>query len=161
MKESFFEMLMTLFETTLLRLKEITEPEENRLPTDADPESITAHDKKASLETWNAKVAKGSFHMLIVKEANPHAIRVFTPDEQMKLTKASYQFLMRLSSWNIISREFMELVINQLLTSDSPLVSLQETKWTIRRLLVDKLPKNQLAYLDLVLYHQEDAIVRH
>lgn len=159
MKESLFEMLITLFETTLLRLKEITEPEENRLP--ATPESISAREKKASLATWNEKVAKGSFHMLVVKEANPEAVRVFTPEEQRKLTKASYQFLMRLNSWSIISREFMELVINQLLTSDSPLVSLQETKWTIRRLLADKLPKNQLLYLDLVLYHQEDAIVRH
>ena len=159
MKESLFEMLITLFETTLLRLKEISEPEGNQLSP--VPEVIPVQDKKSSLATWNEKVASGSFHMLVVKEASLNAIRVFTSDEQMKLTKASYQFLMRLNAWNIISREFMELVINQLLTSDSSLVSLQETKWTIRRLLTDKLPKNQLAYLDLVLYHQEDAIVRH
>ena len=159
MKESLFEMLITLFETTLLRLKEISEPEGARLSSDQDP--LAEHDKKTSLATWNGKVARGSFHMLVVKEASHDAIRVFTSDEQRKLTKASYQFLMRLNSWSVISREFMELVINQLLTSDSHLVSLQETKWTIRRLLADKLPTNQLAYLDLVLYHQEDAIVRH
>lgn len=159
MKESLIEMLLTLFETTLLRLKEITEPQENHLPVVSDP--ISAQDKKNSLAAWNEKVASGSFHMLVVKEASRDALRVFTPEEQMKLTKASYQFLTRLSSWGVISREIMELVINQLLISDSHRVSLQETKWTIRRLLADKLPRNQLAYLDLVLYHQEDAIVRH
>ena len=57
--------------------------------------------------------------------------------------------------------EFMEVILTRLLLSESHMVSLQETKWTIRSLLADKLPQDQLAYLDLVLYHQEDAIVRH
>lgn len=157
MKETLFEMLLNLFETTLLRLKEVNVPE--------NAGSHTARDEKARITSQflnsQEKLPKNVYQMMIMKDASQDAMRVFTPDEQMKLSKASYQFLMRLHAWGVISRDVMELIINRLIISDSYVVSLQETKWVIRALLADKLSFDQLAYLDLVLYHNEDAIVRH
>ena len=152
MKESLFEMLLSLFETTLLRLKEVSDPESDLKPL---------IEKKITEAVAQEKNSPAIFHLMVVKEASPQALRVFTLEEQMKLTKASYQFLMRLKTWGVISSEIMELVLNRLLLSDSHIVSLRETKWTIRSLLADKLSVDQLAYLDLVLYHTEDVAVRH
>jgi uncharacterized protein Smg (DUF494 family) len=157
MKETLFEMLLSLFETTLLRLKEVNASEEGQ--------STVVHDKKPNLPvnllTNHEKVVQDVYHMMVLKEANEQSMRVYSRDEQMKLSKASYQFLMRLHTWNIISSQVMELIVNRLMLSDSHIVSLQETKWVVRTLLGDKLSFEQLAYLDLVLYHKEDAIVRH
>ena len=152
MKESLFEILLNIFETTLLRLKEAN---------DLQGERLLSSEKKINIVSEKERTPLDVFHLMVVKEASPDAIRVFSPSEQMKLSKASYQFLMRLSSWGVISRDFMEVILTRLLLSESHMVSLQETKWTIRSLLADKLPQDQLAYLDLVLYHKEDAIVRH
>lgn len=157
MKETLFEMLLTLFETTLHRLDEVNasanqhEPAAHESSTGLMASSLARHDK----------VPHDVYHMLLLKEASPHSIRVLTRNEQMRLSKASYQFLMRLHTWGVISRDVMELIIHRLLLSDSHIVSLQETKWVIRSLLADNLTFDQLAYLDLVLYHKEDAIVRH
>jgi uncharacterized protein Smg (DUF494 family) len=157
MKEALFEMLLSFFETTLLRLKEVVVPEENgALSKDENKQSLAVTSINKS-----EKTTPDIYHMMILKEASDKATRVFSYDEQMKLSKSSYQFLMRLSEWNVISRDMMELIINRLLLSDSNVVSLRETKWIIRALLADKITYNQLAYLDLVLYHQEDAIVKH
>lgn len=153
MKESLFEMLLTLFETTLLRIKEVSDAQLPRIPTnESNPDQLILDDHP---------LARDSFHLRVIRPASPDSIRVFIQAEQMKLTKSSQQFLMRLHTWGIMSREFVELVITRLLLSHSPIVSLQETKWTIRSLLSDQLSFEQLAYLDLVLYHKEDAIVRH
>ncbi len=157
MKETLFEMLLSLFETTLLRLKEVANPD--------DCQTTSQHDNKNSFAVniinKQEKASSEIYHMMILKEASQNAIRVFSLDEQMKLSKSSYQFLMRLHTWGIISRDLMELIVNRLLLSDSHVVSLQETKWIIRTLLADKLSYAQLNYLDLVLYHKEDAIVKH
>lgn len=152
MKETLFEILLNLFETTLLRLKEANESQNSQ---NSLAEQILNSTQR------NEKVPHEVFQLYCVKDASPNAIRVFTTEEQRKLTKASYQFLMRLKSWGVISSEVMELVINLLLRSSSSTVSLRETKWTIRSLIADKLSFDQLAYLDLVLYHTEDAIVQH
>lgn len=87
--------------------------------------------------------------------------RVFTYDEQMKLTKASYQFLMRMKLWKILNEESFEMVLNQLQFSESRIVTLQETKWTIRNTLASTLNEEQLAFLDLVLYQSEDELTLH
>lgn len=150
MKESLFEILLNIVETTLLRLKEASDSQSDRL---------LANEKK--INVVSEKVPLDVFHLVVVKEASRDATRVFSPSEQMKLSKGSYQFLMRLNAWGVISREFMEVILTRLLISESHIVSLQETKWTIRSLLANKLPRDQLAYFDLVLYQQEDAIVRH
>lgn len=157
MKETLFEMLLTLFETTLHRLTEVGSRDHQHKPAAHDEiKSETAHPV-----VRDEKIPHGAYQVLFLKEAGADSMRIFTPDEQMKLSKASYQFLTRLNSWGIISRDVMELIIHRLLLSDSHIVSLQETKWIIRSLLGENLSFNQLAYLDLVLYHKEDAIVRH
>jgi uncharacterized protein Smg (DUF494 family) len=137
MKDSFFEMLLNLFEQSLAQLKKSRMSED-----DAD---VSAVEPQATLATESVKHAKST------------SMRVFTYDEQIKLTKASYQFIMRLLSWKIIHPEIMELILSQLLFSKSSFVTLDETKWTIRNALMENLSVEQLAFLDLVLYQKEDG----
>lgn len=156
MKETLFEMLLTLFETTLHRLAEVSNHEHQHLPAPENKTDITAQPSSR-----HGRLQHDVYQVLLLKEASAESMRVYTLDEQLKLSKASYQFLMQLNSWGIISRDVMELIMHRLMLSDSHTVSLQETKWIIRSLLGENLTFDQLAYLDLVLYHKEDAIVRH
>jgi len=147
MKDSLFEILLSLFEKTLTQLKE---KHQTNSVSEQEPvlEPLTA-DRKVGVEVQ------------VVKAASSTAIRVFTRDEQLKLTKASYQFLMRISSLGIVAPQTLELVINRLFFSDSRFVSLQETKWTIRNTLAQTLNSEQLAFLELVLYFKEDGLSLH
>lgn len=142
MKDNFFEMLLSLFEKTLSQLREHSDASKQ-----ASGSSDEAPDTRAEVT--------------LVQAASDQSVRIFTEDEQRKLTKASYQFLMRLSSWGILASDVLELIINQLIFSESRFVSLQETKWTIRHTLAKGLGTEQLAFLDLVLYHKEDELPRH
>jgi Smg protein len=144
MKDSLFEMLMNFFEKSLSQLKE------NNSTTDASPEEP---------DLWDVSTLEN--RTLTLKAPQETAMRVFTDDEKMKFTKASYQFLTRLLLWGIIAPETMELVINQLIFSESRFVTLQETKWTIRNTLAENLSASQLAFLDLVLYQKEDKLPLH
>ena len=148
MKDSLFEMLLSLFEKTLAQLKEkgVTE---GRGTGDTEKHTELSGSSSKGIVTE------------LIKTAEHTSMRVFTYDEQMKLTKASYQFLMRLLVWEVIDPEILELVMNQLLFSDSRFVTLEETKWTIRNALVDSLDAEQLAFLDLVLYQKEDEFTLH
>lgn len=146
MKDNLFEMLLGLFEKTLTQLKEDASASEN----DADSEK-QADTQDSSLGT----------DLVLVRSAHRSSVRVFTHDEQMKLTKASYQFLMRVALWGIVAPDVFELIINQLIFSESRFVTLQETKWIIRSTLASSLDAEQLAFLDLVLYHKEDELLLH
>jgi uncharacterized protein Smg (DUF494 family) len=142
MKDNLFELLLNLFERSLAKLNKADSAEENLDLLDDDQFSIE----------------KSTLHL---KSANESSTRVFTYDEQMKLTKASYQFIMRMKLWNIIDTDSLESIMDQLLFSDSRVVTLQETKWTIRNVLEDFLSVEQLAFLDLVLYKSKDECTIH
>lgn len=148
MKDSLFEMLMNFFERSLSQLKESTKSTSSK--NDIGP----AEPEHLDLSTLESRT-------LTLKSPQDTAMRIFTGDEKIKLTKASYQFLSRLLLWGIIAPETMELIINQLVFSESRFVSLQETKWTIRNSLADSLNPSQLAFLDLVLYQKEDKLPLH
>ncbi len=144
MKDSLFEMLMDFFEKSLAQLKESNKANANN---DQESELYEA----SSLES----------RTMVLKSPHREAMRIFTNDEKLKFTKASYQFLTRLLLWGIIAPETLELIINQLLFSESRFVTLQETKWTIRNALAENLDTAQLAFLDLVLYQKEDKLPLH
>lgn len=144
MKDSLFEMLMNFFEKSLSQLKESSS---STTISSEEPELLDA----STLES----------RTLTLKAPQETAMRIFTYDEKMKFTKASYQFLTKLMLWDIIAPETLELIINQLLFSESRFVSLQETKWTIRNTLAENLNASQLAFLDLVLYQKEDKLPLH
>lgn len=138
MKDSLFEMLINLFEKSLAQLKKTQAKAEN--------------EEGLSEETVDDS------ELLCVKLMNPMSFRILTLDERIKLTKASYQFLMRIKRWGVLQPELLEKVLHQLMESDSNLVSLEETKWTIRQVMAPYLEKDQLAFLDLVLYRHEDKV---
>ena len=147
MKDSLFEMLMNFFEQTLTQIKETNAAAEGLLP---------------SGQTNATEIQEDNNNHIVVRQQKKTSIRVFTPHEQFKFTKASYQFMMRLLRLEIISAEVMEEIIHQLLFSDSPFVTLQETKWAIRTILVERLvDPRQIAFLDMVLYQQEDRLPLH
>lgn len=152
MNDSLFTLLLSLFEKTLALLQE--------QPV-LDNEAVSAEVISPSVEE---PVLPSRVVCIQVEQLNTpkeQSTRVFTPTEQMKLTKASHQFLMRMSSWGLVAPETMELIINRLIFSESHIVSLQETKWTIRHALANGLNAQQLAFLELVLYQKEDHMQLH
>jgi uncharacterized protein Smg (DUF494 family) len=153
MKDSLFEMLMNFFEKSLSQITENKSVNINEKAALAEPD--------ASEKSVIAEETSLDNQSLIVRPAQETSIRVFTSDEQLKFTKASYQFLMRMLLWGVIASETMELIINQLIFSESRFVTLQETKWTIRNTLAVNLTAAQLAFLDLVLYQKEDELPLH
>lgn len=148
MKDNLFELLLSLVEKTLSQLKEKELSHTLNKNTGEDKELKSA-DKKIGVQVQ------------VLKEAHRNATRLYIKEEQIKLTKASYQFLMQLSSMGLISSQSLELIINRLFFSESRFVSLQETKWTIRNTLSHSLTTEQLAFLELILYSKEDGVVLH
>ncbi|KTD03729.1 DUF494 domain-containing protein [Fluoribacter gormanii] len=145
MKDNLFEMLLSLFEQSLTQLQE------SHKTADQDATEQLNEDENLASEE----------QVLHLKLQQNTSTRVFTYDEQMKLTKASYQFLMRMKLWKVLNPESFEMIMNQLQFSESRIVTLQETKWTIRNALSSSLNEEQLAFLDLVLYQSEDELTFH
>ncbi|HEN4771352.1 TPA: DUF494 family protein [Legionella pneumophila] len=145
MKDNLFEMLLNLFE------KSLTQLQKSHKSNDQDSQNQLLEEDLLSTEEQS----------LFIKSAQHKSTRIFTYDEQMKLTKASYQFLMRMKLWNIVDIDQFEAIINQLQFSESRIVTLQETKWTIRNALASTLNEEQLTFLDLVLYQTEDELTIH
>jgi uncharacterized protein Smg (DUF494 family) len=143
MKDNLFELLLNLFETSLDQLQK-----NHRV---VEESAQLQEDARDHLEDQS----------LYIRSAQHTSTRVFTYDEQMKLTKASYQFLMKMKLWGIVNNDSFELVMNQLLLSDSRIITLQETKWIIRNVLASNFNEEQLAFLDLVLYQSEDELTLH
>lgn len=148
MKDSLFEMLMNFFEKSLSQLKE------SNIVKD-----VSAAPVKETAESYDSGLIENK--TLVIKPATKTAMRVFTQEEQIKFTKASQQFLIRLILWGVFAPETIEIIINQLSFSDSRYVTLQETKWTIRNMLAENLDTAQVAFLDLVLYQKEDELPIH
>lgn len=145
MKDNLFEMLLSLFEKSLTQLQKSHRTAEKGLPEQLSEEEHLS----------------GEEQVLYLKPQQHTSTRVMTYDEQVKLTKASYQFLMRMKLWKMLNEESFEAIVNQLQCSESRIVTLQETKWTIRNILANTLNEEQLAFLDLVLYQTEDELTLH
>ncbi len=153
MKDSWFELMLNFFEKTITHLKE--QHVANKTNADAIGQLMEFGE---SLEAM-PRIVRVQVEQ--IKSPQQRSVRVFTPGEQIKLTKASHQFLVRMASWGVVSSETLELIMNRLLFSDSRIVSLQETKWTIRNTLSSGLNFDQIAFLDLVLYQKEDRLPLH
>lgn len=145
MKDNLFEMLLSLFETSLSQLQEDHKPSESESSEDATEEEHSAADEQIQ-------------HFKLQEQTST---RVFTYDEQVKLTKASYQFLMRMKLWKVIDGQTFEQIMDQVQFSDSRVVTLQETKWLIRSVMSSDLTEEQIAFLDMVLYQAEDELTIH
>lgn len=145
MKDNLVEMLLSLFEKSLSELHQ-----DNR---------SSADDALASL--YDEDILSVDEDVLFIKPARHTSIRVFTYEEQIKLSKASYQFLIKMKHLQIIDDFALELIMNQLLSSESYIITLEEAKWTLRTVLASQLDEHQLTFLDLVLYETEDALTVH
>ncbi len=142
MKDNLFELLLNLFENSLSQLHKGTEQE--TLASEADDES-----------------SAGTEHSLFIRAAHASSTRIFTYAEQMKLTKAGYQFLMKMKLLGVVDHEHFEQIMNQLDTSESRIITLQEIKWTIRYILANTLSEEQLAFLELVLQPIDEKHALH
>jgi uncharacterized protein Smg (DUF494 family) len=139
MKDNFFELLYHLFEQTLSQIQE--------------EQTVIKQEKPYLPEN----------HLLTLAEIPPEskAIRILSDMERLKLSKSSYQFLMRLKAWGILNEQSFELLLDKLHYTNSHIVTLQEIKWMTRELLVEHLTPLQLSFLDLVLYQTEDGYLAH
>lgn len=146
MKDSLFDLLLDLFEKTIAQLKE-------RYPQALANDLI----QNEKTETLAIPSKKATVHMALMQSASEKGFRVFTTDERVRLTKVSYQFLHRLTTWGVVSSEMMEIILNRLMFSDSHIITLSEVKWTVRNTLASTLEPEQLAFLDLVLYQKEQG----
>lgn len=145
MKDNLFEMLLDLFETSLTQIQKSHNSGDENSQEEMDEDELLADEEDS----------------IYIKSAQEYSTRVLTYDEQMKLTKASYQFMMRMKLLGVIDADVFESTLNQLYSSDSRIVTLQETKWTIRNILSNTLNEKQLAFLDLILFQAEDALALH
>lgn len=143
MKDNLFEMLLNLFEQSLSQLQEEHQP-------------VDSQDDHAA-----EAVLHNPYKGLYIKASNQKSTRIFTCEEQMRMTKASYQFLMRMKAWGVIDEYSFELVMNELELSESSIINLEETKWTIRQVLSNTLNEKQLAFLDAVLNQVKDKLTEH
>lgn len=142
MKDSMFELLLSLFEKSLAQLRKrdlLSNPDSDLLPHEAHNENSN----------------------LMVKLQNHSSTRVFTYEEQMKLTKASQQFLMKMKTWHMLNEQQFETIMSQLLFSDSRIVNLEETKWVIKNTLSNDLSNNQLLFIESVLNTNNQAETAH
>lgn len=144
MKDNLFELLLNLFEASLDQLQKSHHSMEQ--------------DSQDLLEN---QLQSAEDQSLFVRCAQEQSMRVFTYEEQMKMTKASYQFLMKMKLLSVLDDHDFEQIMNQIQFSDSRIITLQETKWTIRNVLAVNLNEEQLAFLDLVLYQSEDELTLH
>jgi len=153
MKDSLFDLLFHFFEKTITHLKE------QHVPDNKNAVILEQLADDSVSSEGMPKVVRVQVEQLNAPQSQ--SVRVFTHHEQLKLTKASHQFLMRIALWGIISAETLELIINRLVFSDSRYVSLQETKWTVRNTLAGGLTHEQVAFLDMILYQKEDRLPLH
>lgn len=145
MKDGLFEMLMSFFEKSLSELKE------------KHPQNTVGSMLNGASDSTDAR----QNNILMVKSARDSAHRVFTEEERSRFTRPGFQFLMQMMLWRVIAPKTLEQIMNNLLFSDSRFITLQETKWTIRNILAEHLTQPQIAFLDLVLYQKEDALLPH
>lgn len=142
MKDNWIDLLFNLFEKSLAQLKD-----EHNASTEKDP-----------LGALEDHLQEGS---AFIQANDQTSTRVLSCWEQAKLTKPGYQFLMRMKLLGLFSNESFEQIMNSIQFSDSRIVNLEEIKWVIRKVLGGKLNAQQLAFLDLVLYHKELAMPLH
>ena len=162
MKDNLLEMLLTLFEQTLTQLKEAHSPETPKELNELNAlNAEQALNQSTNVEVSSTTGKKTTLEMLWFRSASNQSARVFTPEEKIRFTSASHQFLKHLGRLGVLSSDTMEFVINRLMFSESRFVNLQETKWAVRNTLAENLPSAQLAFLDLVLYQKEDGLPLH
>lgn len=147
MKDNLLEKLMQLFDERL------SKPTANKAPhLDRDTASFP--------ENWGAlsNIEDNSYY---IKPTNKKSKRIFSPEERLKFTKKTYQFLEKLIQLDLIGERTFEMIVNQLLFSDSDYVKLHEAKWIIHHTLESSLTPQQLAFLNLILFDKEDCLVAH
>jgi uncharacterized protein Smg (DUF494 family) len=143
MKNSLFEILMIFFDQ---HVSQLTDSRQNN------------HAVNPNNDAENTTLAEP---LHVFASAKEQSMRIFVNEERLRLTKASYQFIMRMIVWKIISPPYIEQVLEQLLQSNTSFITLNETKWTIRSVMANHLNALDLAFLDLVLYQEEDNLTRH
>lgn len=145
MKDSLLEKLMQLFDQSLS--KRLKKPKQD----------IMNHNEGNHVENWGdlSSIEKNS---CFIKGAQSQSKRILCLQERLKFTKKSHQFIEYLMQLDIIGEKTFELIMNQLLFSDSHFISLNEAKWVVHHTLVDSLDEQQLAFLNMILSLPEDNL---
>ena len=142
MKDHLLDMLFDLFEKGLNQLKKYHSDHTNPA-SDIIEVPITSQDRPYK------------------RTKTEPSLRIISDLEQIKLTKSSYQFLMRMKLLGIIEAESFEHVMNLLQFSESRIVTLHETKWAIRKVLSEMLDKGEMDFLELIFHRENELQTLH
>lgn len=149
MKDNLLEKLMELFNDSLSKRTKAAKS------SDLDRNNV-----KDNAIDWN-ELSNIENNTYFIRESEKKSNRIPCLQEKIKLTSRSSRFLVQLHHMNIIGEKTFELILNQLVFSNSGFVTLNETKWVIFKTLESSLTENQLALLNLILYQKEDEITQH
>lgn len=143
MKDNWIEMLFNLFEQTFNKLRE----------------KATSVEEKSTDVPLNVP-ENSSF--LFIKAPSEHGSRVYSDFERLRLTNHSFQFLVRLSQWQIIPHELFEMALEHLfLMHPWDEIELSQTKQVLLDWFIDKLSAEQYAFLELAFQQPSDGLVAH
>lgn len=141
MKNSLFDMLLSLFENSISTDKKNT--------SNNNDKSVFSVIKEQSITTK------------FIKSQNDKSTRIFNFNEKMKFSENCFQLLILLFNSAEISNDLLESVINRLINSKSDYVTFEQVKHAILSTLAQNITAEQLAFLDLLFYQKEDGNILH
>lgn len=142
MNDQLFEMLLSLFEQALTKLKHHQKQLESSLP------HVAQHSTSESL--------------LYVQDPSVGSMRVLTIYEQVKLTKPAHQFLMRLMQSGMLSAVQFEHLMNQVLDYPERFVTVNDLAMMVHQDLSESLSPKELMMLEFMFdLELEKNITKH
>jgi Smg protein len=147
MKENVLDILMYLFENYFSEELE-EEPDPQTLETEL-VEAGFEHPKVQKAFTWLDALVDGdesSESLTAMPPASPGSVRIYTDQEQQKLSSQARSFLGFLEESGVIDAGLRELVIDRIMALDSEEIDTEELSWVLLMILYHR-PGNEAAYV--------------
>lgn len=141
MNDQLFEMLLSLFEQALTRLKH--------------------HQKQLESSHLHTSHHVSSEDLQYYQDPSSDSVRVLTIYEQVKLTKPAYQFLMRLMQSKMLSAVQFEHIMNQVLDFHERFVTVNDLAMMVHQDLSESLSPKELMMLEFMFDSELENITKH
>ena len=147
MKENVLDILMYLFENYFTDDLE-EEPDPQALETEL-VEAGFEHPKVQKAFTWLDALVDGEDQtggLANMPAASAGSIRIYTEEEQRKLSSEARSFLAFLEESSVIDAGMRELVIDRIMALDSEEIDTEELSWVLLMILYHR-PGHEAAYV--------------
>lgn len=145
MKENVLDILMYLFENYFTDELE-DEPDPQTLETEL-VEAGFEHPKVQKAFSWLDALVEGeSGGMAAMPAASAGSVRIYTEEEQRKLSSEARSFLAFLEESSVIGAGMRELVIDRIMALDSEEIDTEELSWVLLMILYHR-PGHEAAYV--------------